>query len=40
MGALYLSLYFIGGLTLSGLITVYGLKKLFKSLQDLELIKK
>ncbi len=34
MGTLYLLLYFIGGLTLSGFITVYGMKKLLKALKD------
>ncbi len=34
MGTLYLLLYFIGGLALSGFITVYGLKKLLKAFKS------
>lgn len=40
MDTLYILLYFAGGLTLSGLIMVYGMKKVMKSLSELNLIKK
>lgn len=40
MDTLYMLLYFAGGLTLSGLIMIYGMKKIMKSLSELNLNKK